>query len=149
MIIDNIRPGNGRGINETQPNSVMKYLRDVSTIVEMKVMFMVRGWYWYVLRPLVFPLGVLFWLKVMIPDDLDSNIRIMAGAIVFGISLSTANMLSQQILQDRFLGRLKLLVTMPISKSAIFSIFDLKWAGNGVFGLEIGGNESYGNDRHV
>jgi ABC-2 type transport system permease protein len=99
----------------------MKYPRDVFTIVEMKVLFMVRGWYWYALRPLVFPLGVLFWLKVMVPDDLETNTRIMAGAIVFGISLSTANMLSQQILQDRFLGRLKLLVTMPVSKSAYAS----------------------------
>jgi len=96
----------------------MKYLNDVFTIVEMKILFMIRGWYWYALRPLVFPVGVLFWLKVMVPDDLETNTRIMAGAIVFGISLSTANMLSQQILQDRFLGRLKLLVTMPISKSA-------------------------------
>jgi ABC-type multidrug transport system permease subunit len=97
---------------------VKKYISDVFTIVEMKIRFMVRGWYWYAIRPLVFPLGVLFWLNVMVPDDQETNIRIMAGAIVFGISLSTANMLSQQVLQDRFLGRLKLLVTMPVSKSA-------------------------------
>ena len=100
---------------------IKKYFSDVFTIVEMKIRFMVRGWYWYAVRPLVFPLGVLFWLKVMVPDDQEANLRIMAGAVVFGISLSTANMLSQQILQDRFLGRLKLLVTMPVSKSAYAS----------------------------
>ena len=76
----------------------VKYLGDVFTIVEMKALFMVRGWYWYALRPLVFPLGALFWLKVMVPDDMETNTRIMAGAIVFGISPSAANMLSQQIL---------------------------------------------------
>lgn len=96
----------------------MKFLRDVASILEMKLLFLLRGWYWYLIRPLVFPLGVLFWLKVMVPDNPEVNLRVMAGAVVFGVSLSTANMLSQQIVQDRFLGRIRLLVTMPMSKSA-------------------------------
>ena len=97
------------------------FLRDVSSVLEMKLLFLLRGWYWYLIRPLIFPLGVLFWLKVMVPDNPDTNLRIMAGAVVFGVSLSTANMLSQQIVQDRFLGRIRLLVTMPMSKSAYAS----------------------------
>lgn len=84
----------------------------------MKFLFLLRAWYWYVIRPLVFPLGVLFWLRVMVPNDPEANTRILAGAIVFGVSLSSANLLSQQILQDRFLGRLKLLITMPMSKGS-------------------------------
>lgn len=96
----------------------VKYLRDVWCILEIKLLFVLRGWYWYIARPLVFPLGVLFWLRVMVPDDPDVNQRVMAGAIVFGISLSTANILAQQMLQDRFIGRVKLLITMPMSKSA-------------------------------
>ena len=95
-----------------------KFVRDVASVLEMKLLFLLRGWYWYLVRPLVFPLGVLFWLRVMVPDDPEVNLRVMAGAVVFGVSLSTANMLSQQIVQDRFLGRIKLLVTMPMSKSA-------------------------------
>ncbi|MBC8281709.1 MAG: ABC transporter permease [Chloroflexi bacterium] len=94
----------------------IKFLRDVGSVLEMKLLFLLRGWYWYLIRPLVFPLGVLFWLKVMVPDDPEVNLRVMAGAVVFGVSLSTANMLSQQIVQDRFLGRIRLLVTMPMSK---------------------------------
>lgn len=96
----------------------LKFLRDVASILEMKLIFLLRGWYWYLIRPLVFPLGVLFWLKVMVPDNPDVNLRVMAGAVIFGVSLSTANMLSQQIVQDRFLGRIKLLVTMPMSKAS-------------------------------
>ena len=95
-----------------------KFVRDVASVLEMKLLFLLRGWYWYLVRPLVFPLGLLFWLRVMVPDDPEVNLRVMAGAVVFGVSLSTANMLSQQIVQDRFLGRIKLLVTMPMSKSA-------------------------------
>jgi len=103
---------------QESPLGAIKFLRDVASILEMKLLFLLRGWYWYLIRPLVFPLGVLFWLKVMVPDDPDVNLRVMAGAVVFGVSLSTANMLSQQIVQDRFLGRIRLLVTMPMSKSA-------------------------------
>jgi len=96
----------------------VKFLRDTWSILEMKSLFLLRGWYWFIIRPLVFPLGVLFWLRIMIPDDPDINRRILAGAVVFGVSLSTANLLSQQILQDRFLGRMKLLITMPMSKAS-------------------------------
>ena len=42
----------------------------------------------------------------------------MTGAIIFGFSLSATNMLTQQLIQDRFLGRLKLMITLPISKAA-------------------------------
>ena len=97
---------------------VVKFLRDTWSILEMKSLFLLRGWYWYIIRPLVFPLGVLFWLRVMVPDNSDVNQRILAGSVVFGVSLSTANLLSQQILQDRFMGRLKLLITMPMSKAS-------------------------------
>ncbi len=96
----------------------VKFFRDAGSVLEMKLIFLLRGWYWYLIRPLVFPLGVLFWLRVMVPDDPEVNQRVMAGAIVFGVSLSTANMMAQQIIQDRFLGRLKLLITMPVSKAA-------------------------------
>lgn len=109
-------------VSGVYPGSVshgaVKYLRDTWSILEMKSLFLLQGWYWYVIRPLVFPLGVLFWLRVMVPDDPDVNRRVLAGAVVFGVSLSTANLLSQQILQDRFLGRLKLLITMPMSKAS-------------------------------
>jgi ABC-type multidrug transport system permease subunit len=94
----------------------VKFFRDIMSVLEMKLLFLLRGWYWYLIRPLVFPLGVLFWLKIMVPDDPDVNLRVIAGAVVFGVSLSTANMLSQQLVQDRFLGRIRLLVTMPMSK---------------------------------
>ena len=107
---------------------VAKFLQDVWSVLEMKTLFLVRGWYWYAIRPLVFPLGVLFWLRVMIPDDPETNLRILSGAVVFGVSLSTANLLAQLILQDRFLGRIKLLITMPMSKGS-YAVGILIFAG--------------------
>jgi len=96
----------------------VKFLRDTWSVLEMKFLFLLSGWYWFIIRPLVFPLGVLLWLRIMIPDDPDINRRMLAGALVFGVSLSTANLLTQQILQDRFQGRMKLLITMPMSKAS-------------------------------
>lgn len=96
----------------------VKFLRDVWSVLEIKLRFLLRGWYWYAIRPMVFPLGVLFWLRVMLPDDPDVNARILSGAVVFGVALSIGNQLSQQILVDRFVGRMKLLITMPMSKAS-------------------------------
>ena len=96
----------------------VKFFRDVWCVLELKTQFLLQGWYWYAIRPLVLPLGVLFFLRVMVPDDPDSNRRILSGAGVFGVTLSTANLLAQLILQDRFLGRLSLLITMPMSKGS-------------------------------
>ena len=67
---------------------------------------------------MVFPLGILYWLTIMAPNDQETSRRILTGAIIFGFSLSATNMLTQQLIQDRFLGRLKLIVTMPVSKAA-------------------------------
>jgi ABC-type multidrug transport system permease subunit len=99
-------------------HGLVKFQRDVWSVLEMKFLFLIRGWQWYLVRPLVFPLGVLFFLKVIVPDDPSMNQRFLVGAMVFGVSFSTANQLSFQILQDRFLGRLKLLITMPMSKAS-------------------------------
>ena len=54
----------------------VKFVRDTWSILEMKSLFLLRGWYWYIIRPLVLPLGVLFWLRIMVPDDPDINSRI-------------------------------------------------------------------------
>jgi len=42
----------------------------------------------------------------------------MTGAMIFGVAMMTANSLSDQLVQNRFQGRLKLLITMPMSKTA-------------------------------
>ena len=100
------------------PPRGLKLLSDVISVVQIKVLFLLRGWYWYLIRPLVFPVGVFYWLRSVAPDDPEVVLRVMTGVIVFGVSLLTANMLAQQMIQDRFLGRLRLLITMPVSKTA-------------------------------
>ena len=95
-----------------------KFLSDVWTILEMKILLMRRGWYWYLLSSLVFPVGMFYWARGIAPDDPEAVRRVMSGAIIFGTSLGTVGTLAQQMIQDRFQGKLKLMVTMPMSKSA-------------------------------
>ena len=96
----------------------LKPLRDVMSILEMKLILMRRGWCWYLLSSLVFPVGMFYWGKGMTPDDPDAVRSVMVGSIVFAVSMATVSTLAQQMIQDRFQGRWKLLITMPMSKAA-------------------------------
>ena len=95
-----------------------KFLSDVLTILEMKILLMRRGCYWYLLSSVVFPVGMFYWARGIAPDDPEAVRRVMTGAIIFGTSLGTVGTLAQQMIQARFQGKLKLMVTMPMSKSA-------------------------------
>ena len=67
---------------------------------------------------LVFPMGMFFWARAIGPEDVNVVRRLMTGTIVFGVAIMTANSLSDQLVQDRFQGRLKLLITMPMAKAS-------------------------------
>ena len=64
----------------------VKFFRDVASILEMKLLFLMRGWTLYLIRPIIFPLAIFFWLRLLAPDDPESARRIMTGAIIFGFS---------------------------------------------------------------
>ena len=95
-----------------------KFVRDMLAILEMKLIYMRQTWQWYLMGALVFPMGMFFWSRAMAPDDPEAVRRLITGTIIFGVSLMTANSLSDQLVQDRFQGRLKLLITMPMSRGS-------------------------------
>ena len=95
-----------------------KLFRDTWSVFEIKMLLLTRGWYLHLIRPLVFPLALFFWLRVVAPDDPEIVRRILTGAVIFGFALTTVNMLAQQLILDRFSGRLKLMINMPMSKGA-------------------------------
>jgi ABC-type multidrug transport system permease subunit len=100
------------------PAGGIKFLKDVGTIFEIKFLFFLRAWYWYVIGSLVFPIGMFYFARALAPDTEEAIRRAMTGTIIFGASMLTTNMLAQQLIQDRFLGRLKLIITMPVSRGA-------------------------------
>ena len=99
----------------------LKIVPDSITVLEMKLRMMLRSWYWYLLGSLIFPMSIFYWSRALAPDDPDALRRVMTGTIVMGVSIMTTSMLGQQLIQDRFQGRLKLMITMPMSKVAYFS----------------------------
>ena len=93
-----------------------KFLRDVATVFEIRLILIKRGWYWYLMGTLVFPLGMFYFASALAPDNPDAMRRAMIGTIVFGSTMLTTSMLGQSLIYDRFQGRLKLVITMPVSR---------------------------------
>ena len=96
----------------------VKFLRDVGSVFEIKFITFTRGWYWYLMGALVFPVGMFYFARALAPDSPEAVRRAMVGTIVFGATMMTTNMLAQNVIQDRFQGRLKLIITMPVSRIA-------------------------------
>lgn len=95
-----------------------KFLRDVCSIFEIRFILIKRSWHWYLMGTLVFPIGMFYFASALAPDNPDAVRRAMVGTIVFGATMLTTAMLGQNVLMDRFQGRLKLIITMPVSKTA-------------------------------
>ena len=98
-----------------------KFLKDAASVFEIKYLMFLRGWYWYLIGTLVFPVGMFYFARALAPDSPEAIRRAMVGTIVFGATMMTTNMLAQSLIQDRFQGRLKLIITMPVSKTAYAS----------------------------
>lgn len=98
-----------------------KFLKDAASVFEIKYLMFLRGWYWYLIGTLVFPVGIFYFARALAPDSPEAIRRAMVGTIVFGATMMTTNMLAQSVIQDRFQGRLKLIITMPVSKTAYAS----------------------------
>ncbi len=95
-----------------------KFFRDIGSVFEIRFILFARSWHWYIMGTLVFPIGMFYFASALAPDDPTSIRRAMIGTIIFGATMLTTNMLGQNVLMDRFQGRLKLIVTMPVSKGA-------------------------------
>ena len=93
-----------------------KFLRDIATVFEIRLILIKRSWYWYIMGTLVFPVGMFYFASALAPDNPDATRRAMIGTIVFGATMLTTAMLGQNLLFDRFQGRLKLIITMPVSR---------------------------------
>ena len=95
-----------------------KFLRDIATVFEIRLILLRRSWYWYLMGTLVFPVGMFYFASALAPDNPDAIRRAMIGTIVFGSTMLTTSMLGQSVIYDRFQGRLKLIITMPVSRFA-------------------------------
>ena len=95
-----------------------KFACDVVTVAEIKLLAIRHSWHWFLLAAFIFPLPIFYLAHSLISDDPAAVSRIVAGTIVFGASFTTGMLVGQSFAAERFMGTLKLVVTMPVSKLA-------------------------------
>ncbi len=93
-------------------------MRDVVCVLQIRFSIMLRGWHWYLMSTLVFPMGMFYFASALAPDNPEATRRAMVGSMIFGPTMLTIAMLGQNVLFDRFQNRLKLIITMPVSRVA-------------------------------
>ena len=113
-----VRTENRVAVQQGLSTGWRKFLRDVSAVFEIRLNIMLRGWHWYLMSTLVFPMGMFYFASALAPDNAEATRRAMVGSMVFGPTMLTTAMLGQNVIFDRFQNRLKLIITMPVSRVA-------------------------------
>ncbi len=99
-------------------SGLRKFFSDAMSVFEIQLLPTIRQWYLMVLASAALPLPMFYAFRAIAPDDAETVRRLLAGTIVFGVAFATAMLVGQNVLAQRFLGTLKLLITMPVSKIA-------------------------------
>lgn len=79
----------------------------------------------FLMAALVFPAGLYIFTNAINGTSAEgrSNIRFLAGSIVFSLSMTALSWLGYMMLENRFTGRLKLFATLPLAPSSyVFGI---------------------------
>src|SRR5215510_6837588 len=94
----------------------------------------------FFLAALVFPAGTYLFATAVTRSagGEQTQLRFLAGSIVFSLSLTSISWLGYLLLENRFTGRLKLLATLPLPSSSYicgFLVFALVQASLGTTAL--------------
>ena len=97
---------------------IAKFMSDVVSVFELNFIPIMGQWYLLVLSAAAFPIPWFYVTKAIAPDDPAVVRRLLAGTLVFGVAFSIGMLVGQNAVAQRFMGYLKLLITMPVSKGA-------------------------------
>ena len=95
-----------------------KFLLDSWSIFEIKVIVTRRHLLWHALGSLIIPLSMFYWATAIAPERFEASFRILVGTLILGIGQAVGANVGQWTLMDRFTRRLRLLITMPVSKAS-------------------------------
>ncbi len=113
--------------NESVPNrpfapyatgGIRKFIADTLAVFELNFLPALKHWYATVLLAAAFPLPWFYVTRAIAPEDPQVLRRLMAGTLVFGVAFSIGMLVGQNFVGQRFMGTLRLLITMPVSKVA-------------------------------
>ena len=97
---------------------VGKTISDIISVFEIQALPFLSQWYLVILGAIVFPIPMFYVFQTVAPDDPVVIRRLLAGTLIFGIAFNTAMLVGQAVVAQRFLGNLKLIITMPVLKVA-------------------------------
>ena len=97
---------------------VGKFVADTVSVFEINFLPVVRYWYITVLLAAGFAIPWFYVTRSIAPDDPDVVRRLLAGTLVFGVTFSIGTLVGNNAVAQRFMGNLRLLITMPVSKGA-------------------------------
>ena len=97
---------------------VGKFVSDSVSVFEINFLPAVRYWYLTVLLSSGFAIPWFYVTRSIAPDDPDVVRRLLAGTLVFGVTFSIGTLVGNNVVAQRFMGNLRLLITMPVSKGA-------------------------------
>ena len=103
---------------EVATGSWRKFLLDSWSIFEIKVIVTRRHLLWHAMGSLIIPLSLFYWATAIAPERFETSFRILVGTLILGIGQAVGANVGQWTLMDRFTRRLRLLITMPVSKAS-------------------------------
>src|SRR5215831_11062233 len=98
----------------------MRRLSDIICVFRIQLKSMRREIGPFLLAALVFPSAMYLFAKAVSGSEAakQSQLRFLAGSIVFSLSLTSISWLGYLLLENRFTGRLKLFATLPLAPSS-------------------------------
>ena len=115
---DRANPRAAEVVPPYRTGGVGKFVSDTVSVFEINFLPVVKHWYLMLLMALGFPIPWFYVTRSIAPDDPDILRRLLAGTIVFGVTFSIGMLVGQNVVAQRFMGNLRLLITMPVSKGA-------------------------------
>ncbi len=94
----------------------LKLILDTGSVFELNFIPFLKHWYITILLASGTSLPWFYVTRAIAPDDPQVVRRLMAGTLVFGVTFSVGMIVGQNAVAQRFMGNLKLFVTMPMSK---------------------------------
>lgn len=98
----------------------MRRLSDILCVFRIQLISMRAEIGPFLLAALVFPSAMYLFAKAVSGSEatLPTQLRFLAGSIVFSLSLTSISWLGYLLLENRFTGRLKLFATLPLAPSS-------------------------------
>ena len=90
-----------------------KTISDTLTITWLQLLRFKAGWVWTPIL-LLFPFGMLFFARYLVPEGVPIGPRLIAGSVVLSLGMTTVNIMANNLTWARFTFRQALIQACPV-----------------------------------